>query len=193
MLDRRVHDLEEENQKLRQQVSLLESAKVETEEKIEKMRREVQEVKRHAIQNEQYSRRENIRIFGLKGSPGENIEQKVMELSKEIGVQIPKEEIYAAHRVPSTVSPQPVIVRFTNRDIKAKILKARRNLKGKGITIVEDLCHELQGLFNRVNKDERVYKAWSWNGKVFFTKERNGQVFTIEYGQPLEAAWMKKN
>ncbi|KAK3082747.1 hypothetical protein FSP39_004210 [Pinctada imbricata] len=52
--------------------------------------------------NEQYSRKNNIKIFGLKESNGENVSSEVCKMLKSAAkVELKEEEILAAHRLPS--------------------------------------------------------------------------------------------
>ena len=59
----------------------------------------VNEVKALAMQNEQYSRKSNIRMFGIKGEANEDPTSTVLKLLKEkLNVQLPEKGIDAAHR-----------------------------------------------------------------------------------------------
>ena len=49
---------------------------------------------------EQYGRRESIRIHGVEEKSGENTNEIVVELAKDIGVDITEAAILASHRLP---------------------------------------------------------------------------------------------
>ena len=59
-----------------------------------------------------------------------------------------------------------IIVRFYRRTIRNDIIRARRALKGSAVSIREDLTRLNQALLNRAMNHPRVYRAWTWNGKI---------------------------
>ena len=73
---------------------------------------------------EQYGRRDNIRIFGVKENNDEDIYQEVINVAKSAGVNMNKSDISICHRVPSrsTVNPRPVIVKFVRRELKHRVM-----------------------------------------------------------------------
>ena len=50
---------------------------------------------------EQYGRRDNVRIFGVKEEADEDVYQKVVDVAMKVGHQISKTDISICHRVPS--------------------------------------------------------------------------------------------
>ena len=66
---------------------------------------------------EQHSRKGNIRIHGLDEDEREDTLVKVVNfISSKVNVKITKQDVVAAHRLPSERSPRPVIVRFARRE-----------------------------------------------------------------------------
>ena len=61
-------------------------------------------------------------------------------------------------------------------------MKHRKKLKGQKYVVVDDLCQQLEKVYNRVRNDERVQDAWTWFGKVFI-KDKKGGIHM--YGQSL--------
>jgi len=140
---------------------------------------------------EQYGRRNNIRIRGLKLRQGEECQIAVaMFLNEKLQVNISCEDIDAAHIIPtrsdnsaeslptssasassSTQSRQralpAVIVRFKKRDVRDSVLRKRRLLKNSSVSIVEDLTTLNSQTINHVSKDPKVETAWTWNGKIY--------------------------
>ena len=55
-----------------------------------------------ADSNEQYDRRDNIRIFGLEEINDEDVYESVVEMANNIGVTISKQYISVSHHLPST-------------------------------------------------------------------------------------------
>ena len=94
---------------------------------------------------EDQSRRNNLRIDGIKEEQGEtweHVAEKVKALVKnKIGIQgeIPIER---AHRVgkPSGDRPRSIVARFLSFTDKNNILRNAKKLKGSNLYINEDLC-----------------------------------------------------
>ena len=119
----------------------------------ESLRHDVDLTWDYAVNNEQYSRKNNIRTLGVDEEPDENLECKFIEVIKEnLDEEIKPEEIEIIHRIgrpgrtdngerdrdqrstpPAT--PRPVIVKFLSNKTKMRILLKRRQLKGKKIVI----------------------------------------------------------
>ena len=96
-------------------------------------------VQRHAMRNEQYTRRENVRVLGIEEEEGENCATKMFEFFRtKLHSDIKSENITVAHRVKGG-SPRGIIVRFSSREVKSAIIQNRRILKGSGVVINEDL------------------------------------------------------
>ncbi|KAK3096119.1 hypothetical protein FSP39_023420 [Pinctada imbricata] len=82
--------------------------------------------------NEQYSRKNNIKIYGMTESRDEDTTSAVCKILKDCAkVDLTKDEILAAHRLPSKVegATRPVILKVKNSDIKSRIMKQRSTVK----------------------------------------------------------------
>ena len=131
---------------------------------------------------EQYNRRNNLRIRGLSVQRDDNCRHKVVEFIRtNLNLVLNEDDIEAAHTLPSRKrapgsAAQPatsrgeveptIIVRFRNRDLRDKIIRNRRNLKGTNRAIVDDLTSLNVQLMNRLRNHPLVSKVWSWNGRV---------------------------
>ena len=64
------------------------------------------------IELEQYTRKNNIELNGVVETPQEDVEEICCAVAKVIGVQLAKEDIEAAHRIPTRRSdvPNPIVV-----------------------------------------------------------------------------------
>ena len=81
----------------------------------------------------QYSRRENVRIFGVPVDPSETAEtteKKTLAVLLDTGVDIDKEDISACHRLGKTSNgTRPIIVRFVSRRKRAEVLRKKKTLR----------------------------------------------------------------
>ena len=148
------------------------------------LRRDISEVRAWANDNEQYARRQNIRINGLSVGEGD-CRQEVVNFCRtrlqisNIGLQ----DIDVAHSV-KTRSTQPnsssgtdgdgrahransVLVRFQQRLHRDLVMKQRRLLKGSRTYISEDLTSLNVQTLSRARNSPLVSKTWSWNGRIF--------------------------
>ncbi len=67
---------------------------------------------------EQYRRREFVEISGVTPQDGEKIEDIVIAIRREIGVEIGKHEITAFHRVKKAKGDPIIIAKFKNKKKK---------------------------------------------------------------------------
>lgn len=93
---------------------------------------------------QQYTRRNSLRIFGLKEDNNENVDQAVINICKDkLGVAISADNIDRCHRLgafrPDAIKPRAIIVKFISYGYRAKVFQEKKKLKGSGITIREDL------------------------------------------------------
>lgn len=185
-IESRMFVLEEKNTELEETVTLMQQENKKLKDEMRNIKLEVRTVKNHAVTNEQYSRKNNIKIFGMKEEQNEDCVQKVIELAREkLKVELTTSQVEVAHRTRSQRKPQPIIVRFNNHTTKMQVLRNRSKLKGVGVSMAEDLCRDLMTVYNRVKEDQRVVSTWAWNGKVF-VKDRRGKTYSVQYGQNLD-------
>ena len=130
-----------------------------------------QEAMKWCNENEQYGRRWCLRIHGHPMKANENCKREVVGIvSHKLQIKtLTENDIDAAHRIgrPRDGKPPAIIVRFFRRDWKEKVISSRRQLKGTGYVITEDLTSLNQKLLNRARFHEGVNAAWSWNGHIW--------------------------
>ena len=102
----------------------------------------------------------------MKEKSTEYCKEVVAELlNAKLNMDITQRDIDAAHRLPShnKTAPKPIIVRFVRRDHKANAMQRRKQLKGTGVTIAEDLCKDLLMVLNRAKNHEKIKDTWAWD------------------------------
>ena len=83
-----------------------------------------------ADSNEQYRRRDNIRILGVDEINDEDVYERVVEMANDNGVSISKQKISVCHRLPSRNQISlPKFAKFVRRETKFCVMTHRRNLK----------------------------------------------------------------
>ena len=97
---------------------------------------------------EQYGRRENLRIHGIKEEENEDVMMKVMETLKLVNPEVAENMISRCHRIRrykdnKTTAPRQIIVKFTTHRDKDKIYREKKKLSKvdgyQKVYITEDL------------------------------------------------------
>ena len=157
-------------------VASLEKKVVELSETLEKTSKEVGELQYLHDDLEQYGRRLNLRVSGLKATnePGtpEDTDKAIIHLCRDqLGVQIQLSDIQRSHRVgPKEASNRAIIFRFVSYRVRTSVLKARSKLKNTGIFVNEDLTkrrNRLAYLARQLKKNNKIVDTWTYDGKVF--------------------------
>jgi len=145
---------------------------------------------------EQQSKKNTIRIFGVEdNNPRESTEkctkQIVKLITEKLNILFKEDDIEVAHRlgVFNRQRQRSIICKLTHRRMNTNILQRRRNLKGSGVVIVEDLTTKNRDLLGKIQKIQCVRNAWTVDGK-FFTLLSNGKKIKITSSTPLEAKAM---
>ena len=119
---------------------------------------------------EQYTRRNIIRIFGVKEQTNEDTDQIAVDLANEkLGFQLTKQDIDRSHRVQQK-NPRkikPIIVKLCSYRNKGCFMRNKKKLKGTGISIQEDLTLPNLILLQKTSKCDKVNAAWSADGRIF--------------------------
>lgn len=135
---------------------------------------------------EQYSRRESIRIFGIKEvtedtETEDSLGLAVIAAIKETGVLIDKADISVFHRLgvrqQNSTKPRSVIVKLVRRDKKKEILSSKKILKGKQTVInnplfagrllmYEDLTRVRRRLLETARRQPCVDFAFTRDGTI---------------------------
>lgn len=152
------------------------------------------DAKTHAVLNDQYARRTHMVIYGLPEADRESPAELVASTIKDrLKLNISKSDLDVAHRLgaPSPRKTRAMVVVFKFRDKKYEVMRVRKNLKGSGITFIEDLCPEMRKLFETVKNHRNVASAWTWNGKIF-AKDMSNVTHTIKYGSTWQELFKER-
>jgi hypothetical protein len=177
----------------------------ETTRELESIKKETRECRIATNDNEQYSRRNNVRIRGLAIAEGDDCRQIVADFcrTKLHLDSIQLEMIEAAHnsaQPPETVecwrqqksistaatqkTESTVIVKFCRRELRDAVITKRKALKGTRYSILEDLTNLNVMTLNRVRNDDRVQTCWSWNGRIYALL-KSGEKIMVKPYQPI--------
>ena len=159
--------LQEENKRLNKTVSLLE-AKVDD--------------------NEQRSRNECLLIHGVEESENENTDNIALDVfNSYLGLDTKLEHIQRSHRLgpkrtgrntrTTKTSPRPIIIRFMGYRERSSVFRVKKKLKGKSISISENLTQTRYQLLNAAKDKLGRLNVWSSDGRII--SKVDGQFTTI--------------
>ena len=140
---------------------------------------------------EQYSRRETVRISGLKESDAEDynsLKEEVVKLTNEMGCDIHQSDISICHRNGrdggSGNKPRQVLVKFVSREKKIDVMKKKKNLKDKthrkGVYINEDLTAPRAKLFKAIREKKVAHSVYTQEGRIFVRMKANERAAIVE-------------
>ena len=155
----------------------------------------------------QYLRHENIELQNIPESVvQDDLEKFVINLFKEIKLDISSYDLVAVHQLGKTSSRKSrnVIVRFLNRKsafaclLNAKLLNKSSNLMYKKIFITENLCPINKKIFNRLykmKKEKSLFNVWSFQGHVYFkfSDSREERPIHIKHPEDIDYYFNKES
>ena len=152
---------------------------------------------------QQYIRRDCVEIIGVPTPQVDDPKQIAVEIGHLMGVEIEKQHISTAHRLPPTRKVKDrLIVKFVHRDIRDAFYNQRSKLMGKksndlpllnreyennnhqsnSIFINESLTARRRKLFGRINdfkKTERWKYIWTMNGKIMLRETDSSRALSL--------------
>ena len=145
---------------------------------------------------QQYSRRANLRFTGIEENAGEDTTTKVLQIINEtmqLEPPISLDQIERSHRLgrvtPDQRRPRTLIVRFRSERGRDIVYKARGQLKEynhrsdpvKRIFVNEDLTARRANIAfetRKLKKEKKIADCWTFNGRILI-KSNRGQIEEI--------------
>lgn len=112
----------------------------------------------------QYSRRNNLRIFGLE-SAGDTDSTLIKFFNEKLGLDVNKTDIDRSHMIGR--STKHLIVKFTTYNARRLILLNRKKLKGTKVVITENLTKYRLTLFKLAKEIMGKRNVWTRDGTVW--------------------------
>ena len=204
--NRIVNELKEENTKLKVEVDTLKKRLNDQHGKIVDLQNQSRfmkiEYESDVNRLDQYSRRSNIELAGIPDNVEEDVlEEKVIDILKEIDIKVAPNEIEACHRLfqPRGVKgPRRTIVRFVNRKKCELIMsnkKKMKNINKKKLGLTDNiyvnysLCRDYRRIWNYARKlygDGVIARFWVSNGTVKIALAPDSSPISIFHKSKLE-------
>lgn len=161
---------------LQDQITALEKSNKELKKENTSLSARVTALEAKADQAEQYSRRNCLRISGVKETEQENTDSIVLSLAREIDSDIRPEDIDRSHRIGNPKKkrskPREIIIKFSTYRARNNFFKRRTLMKERGHVgqfINEDLTKQRSEYLYEARllvKSKSLKGAWSSDGTI---------------------------
>lgn len=128
-------------------------------------------------EQEQNSRRLNVRVFGIPALKDENTREVVLKLFRDkLKIDVKNDEIANSYRIRAknpNDKPPAIMVRFVSDNVRNAILANRKQIKTSTVQVKEDLTKFRLSLLNAAVKKFSFKNAWCLNGSVYFRQGKD--------------------
>lgn len=179
-------------QPLQSEITGLKDLISEQNKRIEGLEKKVTYLERKCDENEQYSRRNSLRIHGVKEESEENLTESIKTLlNKELALSPPitNSDIDRVHRIGPrgpdiNTRPRQCILKLTSYQTRARIFNSRTKLRhaANKMYINEDLTKpraDLLWTIRNLKREKKISDGWSHDGKIY-VKLGDGKIVYIK-------------
>ena len=149
---------------------------------VSKMNERIEELENKIDRQEQYSRRNCILIHGIAENKEENTDQQAIDfINENLDIKIDEIDIDRSHRIgrydKTKKKPRPIIVKFVRYNVRGRVFREKRKLKGTGKTITESLTTKRIGQLNDAREKFGFHNVWSYDGKILYKINNEVKVY----------------
>jgi exosome complex exonuclease DIS3/RRP44 len=127
---------------------------------------------------EQYSRRNSIRIIGLREErPSDDAVKTILQLCNQKLSLVPPltaSDIDRAHRVgtfsPTATKPRPLLVKFATYQQRYRVITRKKHLSSDDVFLYEDLTRKRSAILfstRQAKKENKISDCWSSDRHLF--------------------------
>lgn len=157
-----------ENETLRRRSDEFKETIVQQKKTINQTSKLTQEAIISANYNEQYSRKNNIKVMNFPRRENQDLRSDFIKTVKnDLKVELEVRDVVAIHRIPSREPGlNPVLVRLFSSDVKRKIMREKKELKNN-IRFSDDVTKRNMELINRLRDMNCFESVWYYNCGVY--------------------------
>ena len=138
---------------------------------VSKMNERIEELENKIDGQEQYSRRNCILIHGIAEKKEENTNQQARYfINENLDIKIDEIDIDRSHRIgrydKTKKKARPIIVKFARYNVRGRVFREKRQLKGTGKAITGNLTTKRIGQLNDGREKYGFNNVWSYDGKI---------------------------
>ena len=146
------------------------------------MNKKIEEPENKIDRQEQYSRRNCILIHGIAENKEENTDQQAIDfINDSLDIKINEIDIDRSHRIgrydKAKKKARPIIVKFAKYNVRGRVFREKRNLKGTGKSITESLTIKRIGQLNDAREKYGFNNVWSYDGKILYKINNEVKVY----------------
>ena len=119
---------------------------------------------------QQYSRRTNVLIYGVKEEPDEDTDKISQDLfTEQMRVPIVDRDIARSHRLGRKAEgvDRPIIVRLLSYRQKKAVYDAKKQLKGSGFVVTENLTKKRYELYKKCKEKFGNHSVTTLDGRIY--------------------------
>lgn len=171
---------------------------------LRRLRDEMTETKQSTMQSkareerqEQYTRRESIRLFNITEHPNERTDEIVVRACQAMGVNITRGHISVSHRVGSSRhnDRRPIICKFVSRNTKYAVMENRANLRWNPqwsrVRVYEDLTPQRSRIIRTLTEKNERFSTM--DGRIEIRKGANKIVIDDLMDLETKLGWNREN
>ena len=135
------------------------------------MNERIEELENKIDRQEQYSRRNCVLTHGIAENKEESLDQQAIDfINENLDIKIDEIDIDKSHRIGRydrrKKKARPIIVKFARYNVRGRVFREKRKLKGTGKTITESLTTKRIGQLNDSREKYGFNNVWSYDGKI---------------------------
>ena len=115
---------------------------------------------------------------------GNDTIRKVIDVSNSIDAGLSENDISVAHRLPMRMHLKPVVVRFSRRVAKIKLLHSKKKLASlsglNDVKIYADITRPRMNFIKLMRSGNNVESIWTRDGTIIFVWNQDKKIYKIE-------------
>ena len=139
---------------------------------VESLKKRLDETDQQLDRQEQYSRRNCLLVHGINELDNEDTDNLVIKNIKDLmNEEIVVTDIDRSHRLGKKKvngKARPIIIKFTRYNVRNRIYRNKKKLKGKGISITESLTVIRMKHLNAARETHEFKNVWTQDGRIMF-------------------------
>ena len=142
-----------------------------------------EELENKIDRQEQYSRRNCILIYWIGENKEENTDQQAIDfINYNLDTKIDEiDEIDRSHGIgcydKAKKKARPIIMKFARQNVRGRVFREKRKLKGTGKSITESLTTKRIGQLNDAREKYGFNNVWSYDGKSLYKLSNEVKVY----------------
>lgn len=148
-------------------------------------------IEKNVDAQEQYSRRECLRLGGIAEEKNENIEAKVLKVLNnklELNPPLIPSDVARVHRIGSYNPERPnvprqTIIKFSSYRVRARVFTNKKKLAGTTLSLNEDLTKARSNILYKARlakKEKSVNEVWTYDGRINVRDKFNKPHYDID-------------